>query len=549
MDMGILISILQAVVALAVSWALWRTYRKIFGKSCLDNIPGPPSESFSKGNLGQFFDINPYAFHEYLHSTFGKAMKIHGMFGDEQLYVYDPLALHHIVVKDQLVYEETSVFVESNRPYFGPGLLSSLGDEHRKQRKLLNPVFSIKHMREMVPMFYKICEDLRDVIKPQVSNGPAELNMLDYLSRAALELIGQAGLGYSFDALNMDIQNEFANAAREFQGAESNLYLVRQFLPWLVTLGPAWLRRRAVDLLPSKDVRHLRDTVDIVQRSSVDIFEQKKRAFLDGEAAVLQQVGQGKDIMSVLLKANMEANEQDRLPDEELIAQMSTLIFAAFDTTSSALSRILCLLAEHPEVQEKLRTEITEARQEKGDLDYDDLVALPYLEAICRETLRVHAPVPFMSRTVRKDTVLPLSQPIKGVDGTDVHGIPLSKDTNVIVGLLAVNCDTSIWGEDAAEWKPERWLAPLPDSVADAHVPGVYANLMTFLAGSRACIGFKFSQLEMKIVLCLLIESFRFAPAKDLAWNMGAIQFPRAVGTSNSALPLKVSLVERATRG
>lgn len=81
-----------------------------------------------------------------------------------------------------------------------------------------------------------------------------------------------------------------------------------------------------------------------------------------------------------------------------------------------------------------------------------------------------------------------MSQPIKGVDGSDVHSIPLANNTNVILGLLAVNRDPSIWGPDAAEWKPERWLAPLPDSVADAHVPGIYANLMTFLAGSRACM-------------------------------------------------------------
>ena len=66
-----------------------------------------------------------------------------------------------------------------------------------------------------------------------------------------------------------------------------------------------------------------------------------------------------------------------------------TLVFAATDTTSSALSRILHLLAEHPDVPEKLRAEIVEARRERGDLDFDDLFQLPYLEAVCRETLRL----------------------------------------------------------------------------------------------------------------------------------------------------------------
>ena len=65
------------------------------------------------------------------------------------------------------------------------------------------------------------------------------------------------------------------------------------------------------------------------------------------------------------------------------------LIFAAMDTTSNALSRILHLLALHPEVQEKLRKEILEAREKHGDFSYDELVSLSLLDAVCRETLRL----------------------------------------------------------------------------------------------------------------------------------------------------------------
>jgi len=106
----------------------------------------------------------------------------------------------------------------------------------------------------------------------------------------------------------------------------------------------------------------------------------------------------------------MEAEKDDKLSEEELVAQVSyvymlfviqfysrtprTLTFAAMDTTSSALSRIFWLLANHQDVQDKLRFEIREARKQEtdsglGDLPYDELVNLPYLEAICRETLRL----------------------------------------------------------------------------------------------------------------------------------------------------------------
>jgi len=71
-----------------------------------------------------------------------------------------------------------------------------------------------------------------------------------------------------------------------------------------------------------------------------------------------------------------------------------TLTFAATDTTSGALARILSLLSAHQDVQNKLRQEIRKAR-ESGDLSYNELVALPYLDAVCRETLRLYVEYTF----------------------------------------------------------------------------------------------------------------------------------------------------------
>ena len=63
---------------------------------------------------------------------------------------------------------------------------------------------------------------------------------------------------------------------------------------------------------------------------------------------------------------------------------------AATDTTSNALSRILHLLSLHPDVQDKLRDELKEACEDNEELTHDRLVSLPYLEAVCRETLRLY---------------------------------------------------------------------------------------------------------------------------------------------------------------
>ena len=92
----------------------------------------------------------------------------------------------------------------------------------------------------------------------------------------------------------------------------------------------------------------------------------------------------------------MAAAEQDKLPEEEVIAQISYVHVSPFglptdasDTTSNALAVTLMLLGEHPDVQQRLRDEILDAFDEQQNVDYDKLVSLPYLDAVCRETLRL----------------------------------------------------------------------------------------------------------------------------------------------------------------
>ena len=82
-----------------------------------------------------------------------------------------------------------------------------------------------------------------------------------------------------------------------------------------------------------------------------------------------------------------------------------------------------------------------------------------------------------MNRT-RRDIVLPLLWPMKSADGkTTITEIPLRKDQEVMISILNVNQSKAIWGEDAEEWKPDRWMSSLPDSVASARVPSLYASM------------------------------------------------------------------------
>src|SRR6266702_825728 len=93
-----------------------------------------------------------------------------------------------------------------------------------------------------------------------------------------------------------------------------------------------------------------------------------------------------------------------------------------------------------------------------------------------RDAFTSYGPSYSLVGSTRSDVVLPLSSPIQDVDGREVHEIFVPKNTTVFPHIYNLNRDPSIWGTDAAEWKPERWLAPLPKSVADANIQGVYAN-------------------------------------------------------------------------
>ncbi len=77
----------------------------------------------------------------------------------------------------------------------------------------------------------------------------------------------------------------------------------------------------------------------------------------------------------------------------------------------------------------------------------------------------------------RQDMILPLSNPVHGVDGREMHEIHVPKDTDINISILSSNRNPDIWGPDSYDWIPERWLDPLPDSVGEAHLTGIYSHL------------------------------------------------------------------------
>ena len=76
-----------------------------------------------------------------------------------------------------------------------------------------------------------------------------------------------------------------------------------------------------------------------------------------------------------------------------------------------------------------------------------------------------------------QDTTLPFSSPVEGTDGSLIESVFVPKGSIVMMSLSACNCNKELWGEDADEWKPERWLSPLPRTLEEASIPGPFAHL------------------------------------------------------------------------
>lgn len=172
------------------------------------------------------------------------------------------------------------------------------------------------------------------------------------------------------------------------------------------------------------------------------------------------------------------------------------------DTTASALTWTSYLLATYPKIQERLRAELNSHLPKPASSTSDtaasidpslfDATTTPYLNAVCNETLRLYPTVPITVRVSAHPTKL------------GVYSIPAN--TTALISIWSINRSTDLWGPDAAEFNPDRWLEGPNAANGGATTPHA---LLTFLHGPRSCIGKGFAQAEMKCLLAILVQRFR----------------------------------------
>ncbi|TFK53078.1 cytochrome P450 [Heliocybe sulcata] len=509
--LGTLLSVLLGVLFLR------RTPRK----SSLDKVPGPAAESFLTGHLLKLFDPSG-PFHKNLVNAYGQVVKIQGLLGADQLYITDPRAISYILANDNGIFESPRQTVSLGNVLFGPGLGGVSGPQHKKQRKVLNPVFAPGHIKQITPTLFQVGRELQDLLSARVKSDGTELDVLRWCTRASIECLGRGILGYSFG--DLDGQNQYADASNTLIPNVGKLRVFVPLLPLLRKLCPASLQRPVISALAAfwPNLKALKHDIDVLSDTALRIYNDACGASQD------HLTGDDKNILTMLIEANSTVTAKEHLTRDEILGIISIIMFAGSDTTSNTLVRILEILARNPDVQARLKNELLSAFAGANDIEHGTLVQLPYLDAVVKETLRLHPPLVMMDRHTNEDAALPLLDPVTGTDQREISSIPVPRGTIVWMAIAMNNANEKVWGSDAKEFKPERWLSDLPPKLADAKMPGVLSPLMTFLGGPRACIGYRFPILEIKVLLASLLQCFEFRPsaAHTVHWRLAHIQAP-----------------------
>ncbi|VDC03587.1 unnamed protein product [Peniophora sp. CBMAI 1063] len=512
---------------------------RYFRGPSLKDIRGPPRSSFWLGNMGDYFyqaEVGEIEF-QWL-KEYGGAWKIHDPLGGDRLMLADPKGLQYVLQTSGYRFPKNSESRGESHMVFGDGIVWADGSQHQKQRKIMNPAFSVPQLKSFLPTFLQYAEKLvqkwkEEEITPGSGAIDPVINVYSWLSRTTLDVIGETGFGFSFGSLDRK-QSDLADA---YEG----LFLDGTLYPpalWLVfrkcwdyiPSGVLWYLRYA----PARGARRFRTYLDYIRKFGRELVSQ---AQVDNEAA-------SKDVMSVLLRANGAENGALKLSDGELIDQISNIILAGHDTTSSSLTFWLWELARNPDWQTRVRDEVREVRRklaDRGDVGFNlaDLEGMSVMHATLKEAMRLHPIVPSLARRAGQDDVIPLAHPIVTESGQSISSIPVQKGQEVHINIASYNRNPEVWGADAHQWNPERFMNLDKSALTPV---GLYANLLNFSAGVRGCIGWRFAVIEMQAIAATLIESFEFAPPPHTTIKRlpTIIMAPAAEGHDGGWLGLKV---------
>lgn len=371
--------------------------------------------------------------------------------GDGYVFINHPEAMRQIVTSDRSKYFASSKDNRLLQPLVGDNsLLMIEGDRHRQRRKLLLPPF---HGERMQAYGELICNLTRQIIDQLEPNQPFVARQVT--QEISLQVILTAVYGLQDSDRSYELKQRISRLANIFESPLTSAFL---FFPWLQKDLGAWSpwgnlvrQQKAIDEAIYQEIA-TRRTEDCSQRQ---------------------------DILSLMMSARDESGEA--MKDRELRDELMTLMLAGHETTATAIAWGLYWLHRYPEIKAKLQAEIASLG---ANPDPMAIAKLPYLTAVCQETLRIYP-------------VAMLTFPRTVLEPTELMGYKLEVG-QVLMGCIYLMHQREDVYREHHQFKPERFLEREFDSY----------EFFPFGGGKRRCIGEALAMLELKLVLATIISEY-----------------------------------------
>jgi cytochrome P450 len=397
---------------------------------------------------------DPLAVMAGLHRRHGDL--VHFRIGPQHVFVVLRADLiREVLVRHQRSFKKGPGF-EAARIVLGNGLLTSEGDFHLRQRRMLQPAFH----RRRVAAYAGIMVEEAARVGGAWDDGEVRDVAVD-MSGLALRVVSRALFGTELDDDARDIGRAVAEVGEFFD------YVTIALLPVLLRT-------------PLPRVRRFRRGIGELEGATARVIAGRRRA---ADAAA------DGDLLSILLAARDVEGDGTGMSDEQVRDEALTLITAGHETTANGLTWTWHMLGRHPQVEERFHAELAEVLGGRSP-GVDDATALEYTEAVLLESMRLYPPAWGIERRAVRDQ--------------EIGGFVIPAGAAVLMPTYVVNRDPRVY-PDPARFDPGRFLGPEAAARPDWAYP-------LFGAGTRKCIGVGFAMLEAVLVLAELGQRFRLRP-------------------------------------
>lgn len=434
-----------------------------------DHIPGPPRNSFLLGHSPTLLKAMKNG--GIVHDTFLEWAEKYGsvyrvnIFHYVVLCVTSPEATKEILMspkypKERSVYKKLfSLFGER---LLGNGLITAHDHEQwYKQRRIMDPAFSSLYLRGLMGTFNERAEKLMDKLT-DVADNKTDANMHHLVNCVTLDVIAKVAFGVDLDLL----KNSSPFPAAIETCLKGMLYYLRDTL---FEFNP---KNRPF-------INEVREACRLLRTTGAQWINDRRTAMQNGDDVP-------KDILTQIIKSADKEENMSKEDEELMLDNFVTFFIAGQETTANQLAFCIMELARHPDILEKVKTEVDDIIGMKQEISYDDLGQLIYLSQVLKETLRIYPTAPGTSRDVLEDIL---------IDGIHIPGGVACFFSSYVNGRM------DKFFKDPLTFDPDRFH---PDA------PKPYYCYFPFALGPRSCLGQNFAQMEAKVVMAKLLQRFDF---------------------------------------